>query len=147
MKVENIPTLIPVVAIALIGPDGRICMQQRRLGGAYGGLWEFPGGKVEAGESPESALIREIDEELGVSLNSSALAPVAFASDPAEPPTPRAPHVILLYMSRRWTGDVQCLDGEAIGWFAPDELAGLKMPPLDYPLAERLVQLLSTGAI
>lgn len=132
-------TLIPVVAVALIGKDGRVLMQRRRLGGDHGGLWEFPGGKVEPGESPESALLREIEEELGILLASSDLEPLTFSSDPVLPPEPRAPHVILLYMCRRWQGEPRCHEGEEIAWFAPPELSTLAMPPLDYPLARALV--------
>lgn len=135
---QNNPTFIPVVAVALVAPDGRILLQRRRMHAAHGGLWEFPGGKVEAGESPESALLREIHEELGITLTHDSLQAITFASDPAKPPQPRQPHVILLYMCRHWQGQPQCLDGEEIGWFAADEIAGLAMPPLDYPLAENL---------
>lgn len=135
-------TVIPVVAAALVAPDGRVLMQQRRLGGAHGGLWEFPGGKVEPGESLESALLREIGEELGLRLDPACLRPVSFASDPALPPAPRAPHVILLYTCRRWSGEPECREGEAIAWFAPEDLSELAMPPLDYPLAEALVRML-----
>lgn len=135
---QNNPTFIPVVAVALVAPDGRILLQRRRINAAHGGLWEFPGGKVETGESPESALLREIHEELGITVTHVSLRAVTFASDPAQPPQPRQPHVILLYMCRDWQGQPQCLDGEEIGWFAADEIAGLKMPPLDYPLAENL---------
>lgn len=136
----KIPTMIPVVAVALIAPDRRILMQQRRLDRAHGGLWEFPGGKVEAGESPESALIREIEEELGVKLAPRDLTPLSFASDPAQPPAPRQPHVILLYTCRAWQGEPRCLDGEAIAWIAPDALLALAMPPLDVPLAKALLR-------
>lgn len=134
---EN-PTLIPVVAVALLRSDGAVLLQKRRSGSVHGGLWEFPGGKVELGESAESALVREISEELGVIVAAEALEPVAFASDPRLPPLPRAPHVILLYACRHWTGNPLCLDGEAIEWFTPAQFAGLAMPPLDVPLAAAL---------
>ncbi len=136
----NIPTFIPVVAAALLVPGPLILMQQRKLSGAHGGLWEFPGGKVERGESAESALLREIDEELGITLDPSALQPLTFASDPTLPPAPRQPHVILLYICRRWEGEPRCLDAEAIAWVAPEALMALPMPPLDVPLAEALLK-------
>lgn len=132
------PTLVPVVAVAMLDEEGRVLMQQRRKGAAHGGLWEFPGGKVEQGESPESALIREIEEELGVTLDPAALVPCCFASDPALPPAPRQPHVILLYTCGNWHGKPRAIDAEAIAWFDPAALGGLSMPPLDYPLAEAL---------
>jgi 8-oxo-dGTP diphosphatase len=136
----KIPTMIPVVAAALIAPGPLILMQQRKLAGTFGGLWEFPGGKVEPGESPESALLREIDEELGIALDPAAFHPLTFASDPALPPAPRQPHVILLYICRRWDGEPRCLDAEAIAWIAPEALMALPMPPLDVPLAEALLK-------
>ena len=137
-------TLIPVVAVALIAENRSILLQQRRHGGAHGGLWEFPGGKVKAEESPESALIREIREELGIALDPADLVALTFASDPAQPPAPREPYVILLYTCQKWSGAPQCLEGEAIGWFDRDALAGLaaepgQMPPLDIPLAHALL--------
>ena len=138
---ETISTLVPVVAIALIDGNGRILMQRRRLSDTHGGLWEFPGGKIEPGESPESALLREVDEELGIAPDRQSLAPLTFSSDPALPPAPRAPHVILLYTCREWQGDPQCREGEEVAWFAPDALAGLAMPPLDYPLAAAVAAL------
>lgn len=137
---QNFPTFVPVVAVALIGPDERILMQQRRADRAHGGLWEFPGGKIEPGESPESALVREIEEELGVKLDPAKLAPLTFASDPAQPPAPRQPHVILLYTCRVWGGEPRCLDGAAIAWTAPADLLALPMPPLDVPLAKALLK-------
>jgi 8-oxo-dGTP diphosphatase len=129
---EKLPTVIPVVAVALVRQDGHVLMQQRPFGKAHGGLWEFPGGKVDAGESLDSALIREIDEELGIGLDAETLTPLTFAAIAGEP------FVILLYTCRQWRGEPRCLEGEAIGWFAPAELEGLEMPPLDVPLVKTL---------
>lgn len=139
-ELPNIPTMIPVVAVAMIASDGRILMQQRRADRAFGGLWEFPGGKVEPGESPESALVREIEEELGLSLDPAGLEPLTFASDPAQPPAPRQPHVILLYTCRTWSGEPRCLEADSIAWIAAEELMALPMPPLDIPLAKALLK-------
>jgi 8-oxo-dGTP diphosphatase len=136
---QNSSTVILVVAVALVDPAGRVLLQRRRRDRAHGGLWEFPGGKVEPGDSPESAALREIEEDLGVVLAAPALRPLTFASDPRLPPEPRAPHVILLYTCREWRGEPECRDAEAIGWFAPRAFAGLAMPPLDYPLADALI--------
>lgn len=139
-ELPRIPTIVPVVAVALIDRGGRILMQKRRADRAHGGLWEFPGGKVEPGESPESALIREIEEELGLCLVAGSLVPLTFASDPAQPPAPRAPHVILLYTCREWSGgEPRCLDAEDIAWVPRDALMALAMPPLDVPLAKALL--------
>lgn len=139
---EN-PTLPPapilVVAAALLAPDGSVCLQQRPPDKAHGGLWEFPGGKVEAGETPEAALIREIREELGVVLHSADLVPAGFAGD--------AGTVILLYACRNWQGAVAGLEAEAPVWFRPADIPALAMPPLDYPLAAQLAQLLAGGLI
>lgn len=121
--------MIPVVAAAMIDPAGRVLMQRRKLTGAHGGLWEFPGGKVEADETPDAALLREIAEELGARLDPMGLSPLTFAARPGDP------YAVLLYLSRAWSGVPVCLDGEEIGWFAPDELLALAMPPLDVPLA------------
>jgi 8-oxo-dGTP diphosphatase len=135
-RLQNFSTPVLVVAVALIE---RILLQRRRLSAEHGGLWEFPGGKVEAGETPESAALREIDEELGVRLASAELVPLTFAGDADAPPPPRRAHVILLYTCRCWQGVPECREGEEIAWFAAGELAGLAMPPLDYPLAAALV--------
>jgi 8-oxo-dGTP diphosphatase len=134
-----------VVAAALIAPDGRICLQQRPLGKNHGGLWEFPGGKVEPGEHPRAALVREIHEELGAHLSEQALLPVGFADSP--PAAGGAGLVILLYACRAWAGEVRCLEGEAIGWYPLQEIAALAMPPLDYPLAAALEKELSARSI
>jgi len=110
-------------------------MQRRRLQAEHGGLWEFPGGKVEGSETPEGALVREIAEELGVNLNEASLQPVAFSTGPHPS---RGSVLLLLYLCREWIGEPQCLDGEEIGWFAPGDLDRLDMPPLDVPLAMAL---------
>ena len=132
---QNFSTPVLVVAVALIDRAGRILLQRRRLGAEHGGLWEFPGGKVEPGETPHGAAVREIEEELVVRLDPADLVPVSFACDADSPPAPRKAYVILLYSCRSWRGQAQCRDGEEIRWFATDELADLEMPPLDYPLA------------
>lgn len=121
-----------VVAAALIAPDGQVLMHRRRIGSAHGGLWEFPGGKVEARESKGSALIREIAEELGVAMIADDLCYLASAGNRADG------IVIDLYTVRSWSGEPRCLVGEEIAWFAPDQLEQLAMPPLDVPLAQAL---------
>ena len=144
---KKVPTLVLVVAGALVASDGRVLMHRRRLGAEHGGLWEFPGGKVETGESPEQALVRELEEELGVRVDPDAIAPVQFASDPGKGVDGSRALVILLYICRTWNGEPQCLEGESIGWFAPSELAGLAMPPLDIPLASALCAVLQKETI
>jgi 8-oxo-dGTP diphosphatase len=129
---EEIPTMIPVVAVALIDSNGLVLMQRRQAGKAHGGLWEFPGGKLERGESPQNAAIREIAEELELDLQKGDLEPLTFASLPGEA------HVILLYTCRVWMGDPVCRAADELGWFAPQALAGLAMPPLDVPLAKAI---------
>ncbi|MFM2273761.1 MAG: hypothetical protein RL702_2826, partial [Pseudomonadota bacterium] len=107
-------------------------LAQRPEGKVYAGYWEFPGGKVEADETPDAALVRELEEELGIAVDPAALAPLSFAALPGEPV------VLLLYTCRKWAGTPVCLDGEAIGWFTLEEIAALPMPPLDVPLARAL---------
>ena len=131
--------MIEVVAVALIDEVGRALLQQRRADRQHGGLWEFPGGKVEARETAIAALIREIEEELGITLEQRDLAWLARAEDAA------AGLVINLYTCRRWTGEPQCLDAAAIGWFTPGDMLALPMPPLDLPLAEALMGMLQKG--
>lgn len=128
--------MIPVVAAAMVDSAGRVLMQRRKLTGAHGGLWEFPGGKVETAETPEDALLREIAEELAVSLDPRSLEPLTFAARSGDP------YVVLLYVCRNWSGEPACLDGEEIGWFAPAEILALAMPPLDVPLAQAVKELL-----
>ena len=133
---EMNPTVL-VVAVALQDPQGRVLMQRRAAGRQHAGLWEFPGGKVEAGESLPTALVREIAEELGLELDPAVLEPVGFAAD-AE--AAGVPLLILLYRASRWTGTPRCLDAAELGWFALVDLPGLDMPPLDYPLAAALAR-------
>ena len=141
------PTAMTVVAAALIDADGRIFMHQRRTGAVHGGLWEFPGGKVEAGETPESALSRELNEELGITCQPDAFIAAAFATAPNTPKMGGASIVLLLYTCRAWHGVPQCLAGEAMDWFAPEAIKNLDMPPLDQPLASQLVAMLHHGLI
>lgn len=134
----KIPTGVSVVCIALLDESGRVLLQKRRADSRYGGLWEFPGGKVEAGETGESALVREISEELGIVVAATDLhAEGASAGDDVGHPVAQ-PLVLYLYSCSRWRGEPHCLDHEAIRWFAPDEAALLAVPPLDRPFVERL---------
>lgn len=112
-------------------------MQRRPLGKHHGGLWEFPGGKVESDETPANALIREIDEELGIGLLPEMLIPAGFAQSPGEGAVP--PIVILLYIARQWSGAPEARDGAEIGWFTYEEAAGLPKPPLDIALLSGLI--------
>lgn len=137
---KNFPTAVLVVAIALVDPDGRVLMQMRPQGKAHGGLWEFPGGKVEPGEGPETALIREIQEELGVEVKARDLTPLSFASGAATGDPASAGLVMLLYTCRHWIGEPRNLDAETIAWIEPHRLSELAMPPVDVPLAKNLAE-------
>jgi 8-oxo-dGTP diphosphatase len=119
-----------VVAAALVDRDGRILVQQRPEGLSMAGLWEFPGGKLEAGETPEAALIRELAEELAIDVDHACLAPACFASD-----TLGDKHLLLLlYVCRKWRGTPIAQHASALRWVRPVELHGLDMPPADKPL-------------
>ena len=119
-----------VVAAALVDADGRVLLQQRPPGRAMAGLWEFPGGKVEEGEVPEAALIRELDEELGIQTHASCLAPAAFASEPLGD----RHLLLLLYICRKWQGLAQPHHATALQWVRPAQMYALDMPPADLPL-------------
>jgi len=122
--------ILLVAAVALIDPDGRVLLAQRPDGKHMAGLWEFPGGKVEAGETPEACLIRELHEELGIDTWASCLAPLTFASH-AYPDF----HLLMpLYACRKWQGIVQPREGQKLAWARPRELADYPMPPADKPL-------------
>lgn len=126
--------LVLVAAAALTDPHGRVLLAQRPLHKSLGGLWEFPGGKVEPGESPEAALIRELEEELAVSVEPDALDPFAFASH-----TYDSFHLLMpLYVVRRWQGEPQALEAQALAWALPAEMGAYPMPPADLPLVARL---------
>ena len=118
-----------VAAAALVDGDGRVLVQQRD-GGALDGLWEFPGGKVEADETPAAALIRELDEELGIGVEAACLAPAAFASEPLD-----GRHLLLLlHVCRKWRGVPRPLAARALRWVWPVQLHALPMPAPDRPL-------------
>jgi 8-oxo-dGTP diphosphatase len=119
-----------VVAAALVDGDGRILLQQRAPHRSMAGLWEFPGGKLEKGETPEAALIRELREELGIDTDVACLAPAAFASHPVED----RHMVLLLYICRKWRGTPEALDASALTWVRPQDMFALAMPPADIPL-------------
>ena len=127
-----------MVAAALIDADGRVLLAQRPKGKALEGLWEFPGGKVDEGEGPEDALIRELNEELGITVKADCLAPLTFASHAYSDF-----HLLMpLYVCRRWDGLVQPLDAQALKWVWPKDLRGYPMPPADAPLIPHLEDLL-----
>ena len=119
-----------VVAAALVDRDGRLLVQRRPAGKPMAGLWEFPGGKLEAGETPEQALIRELAEELAIDVEAACLAPACFASD-----TLGDRHLLLLvYVCRKWCGTPTARHADALRWVRPVELHALDMPPADKPL-------------
>jgi len=130
--------LVLVVACALIDPDGRVLLAQRPPDKAMGGLWEFPGGKVEPGETPEATLIRELAEELGIAVKEACLAPFTFASHAYSDF-----HLLMpLYVCRRWEGSPQALEHAAIKWVRPKDMGEYPMPAADLPLVPMLRDLL-----
>jgi 8-oxo-dGTP diphosphatase len=127
-----------VVAAALVDRDGRVLLQQRRAGRQMAGLWEFPGGKVDEGELPEAALIRELAEELGIETDAACLAPATFASAALG----EKHLLLLLYVCRKWRGEPRPLDASALKWVRPHQMFSLDMPPADKPLIGILEALL-----
>lgn len=127
-----------VAAAALVDRDGRVLLQQRPAGKPLAGLWEFPGGKVEPGETPEAALIRELAEELGIGVAQACLAPACFASTPLGD----RHLLLLLYVCRKWEGVVTPLHATELRWARPVEMHALPMPPADRPLIGLLEALL-----
>ena len=127
-----------MVACALVDPDGRVLVAQRPAGKPMAGLWEFPGGKVQPGESPEAALIRELEEELGVETRESCLAPLTFASHAYD-----GFHLLMpLYVCRRWHNEPHGREHQALRWVRPQRLHELAMPAADLPLIAPLCDLL-----
>lgn len=130
--------LVLVAACALIDADGRVLIAQRPPGKTMEGLWEFPGGKMEAGERPEEALIRELSEELGIAVKEACLAPLTFASH-----TYADFHLLMpLYVCRRWEGQVTARHHSRLAWVRPNKLRDYPMPPADIPLVSHLMTLL-----
>lgn len=122
--------LVLVSAVVLVDPDGRILVTQRPEGKSMAGLWEFPGGKIEPGETPEVALIRELQEELGIDTWASCLAPLSFASHSYD-----TFHLLMpTFICRKWSGQVQGREGQSLRWVRPNALRDLPMPAADLPL-------------
>jgi 8-oxo-dGTP diphosphatase len=130
--------LVLVAACALVDADGRVLIAQRPAGRPMAGLWEFPGGKIEAGERPERSLIRELKEELGIIVREECLAPLTFASHNY----PDFHLLMPLYVCRRWEGAVAALEGQKLAWVRPNRLRDYEMPPADVPLIAHLTTLL-----
>jgi 8-oxo-dGTP diphosphatase len=131
-------SVVLVVACALIDADGRVLLARRPEGKPMAGLWEFPGGKVEAGERPEDTLIRELEEELGIIVKEACLAPLTFASHAYADF-----HLLMpLYVCRRWEGTVRAKEGQELVWVRPNRLRDYPMPPADEPLVAHLTTLL-----
>ena len=130
--------LVLVAACALVDTDARVLLAQRPADRPMAGLWEFPGGKLDAGERPEDTLIRELKEELGIAVEENCLAPLAFASHTY----PDFRLVMPLYVCRRWQGTVTPLEGQKLAWVRPNRLRDYPMPPADEPLIAHLMTLL-----
>lgn len=149
--------LLIVVAAALIDGDGRVLLAQRPVGKADAGLWEFPGGKLDHGETPEGALVRELKEELGIDVEASCLSPVSFAScrlagaenvansaqDPAQDVDLAGVHLLMpLFACRKWDGVAQPMEAQALSWVRPQRFRDYNLAPADKPLAAVLRDIL-----
>jgi 8-oxo-dGTP diphosphatase len=133
--------LLLVAAVALVDADGRVLIARRPEGKPMAGLWEFPGGKVEPGERPEETLIRELAEELGITVKEACLAPLTFASHAYD-----SFHLLMpLYICRRWDGFVEPREGQTLKWVRPRQLRDYPMPPADEPLIPALIDIVGPG--
>ena len=130
--------IVLVSAVALIDADSRVLLARRPEGKAMAGLWEFPGGKVDEGETPEAALIRELHEELGIDTHETCLAPIGFASHGYDDF-----HLLMpLFVCRKWLGDPEPREGQELAWVRPNRMREYEMPPADVPLVAQLQDLL-----
>ncbi|MEH6753152.1 MAG: 8-oxo-dGTP diphosphatase MutT [Alphaproteobacteria bacterium] len=130
--------IVLVSAVALLDADNRVLLAQRPEGKSMAGLWEFPGGKIDPGETPEAALIRELDEELGIDTHESCLAPIGFASHGYDDF-----HLLMpLFVCRKWNGTPTPREGQTLAWVRPNALKDYPMPPADVPLVAQLQDLL-----
>lgn len=130
--------LVLVAACALVDTEGAVLLAQRPEGKSLAGMWEFPGGKIEAGERPEEAMIRELREELGIAVKADCLAPLTFASHGYD-----SFHLLMpLFICRRWEGIPQALEGQKLAWVKPRAMRDYPMPPADEPLIAHLIDLL-----
>jgi 8-oxo-dGTP diphosphatase len=136
---RSTPPLLLVAACVLLDSEGRILIAKRPPGRSLAGLWEFPGGKVEQGESPEHALVRELAEELGIDIAAADLAPLTFASHGY----PDFHLLMPLFLCKSWRGELVPHEGQELAWVKPTELAAYAMPPADEPLKAVLPTLLS----
>ena len=137
MGSETLTKLLHVVAAAMFDEQGRVLIQRRPKGTQMAGLWEFPGGKIDPGETPEAALKRELNEELGIHIDINNLIPLTFASEPL----PDKHLLLLLYVCRAWDGEPQALHASEMAWVFPAELYEYEMPPADAPFIPILEKL------
>ncbi|RIV90001.1 (deoxy)nucleoside triphosphate pyrophosphohydrolase [Aurantiacibacter xanthus] len=126
---------LPVVALALVDEAGRLLLQQRPVGKHHGGLWEFPGGKVDAGESPREALAREISEELGIAVKPADCTALLLAEEAREE---QRPVVLMLYQATRWHGSPRGCEGQSWGWFTREQALDLPLAPMDRDFVKRM---------
>jgi len=138
---EKNSTAVWVAAVALLRDDDKALLQKRHFEAVHGDLWEFPGGKIEWDEDAGQAAVREIDEELGLTIAPGDLVPVTFATQSPNPASGEQTLTILLFACRRWSGEPEARWAGQVDWFGLDDLSSLPMPPLDRPLSRRLAEM------